>query len=212
MTEQIVYVTSSAFKIEENRVFCDDCTLADGTRVRDLFTFQIRKDRITETLVVDLEELVRAEARAAYAVTKVPCVVEHAGLVFEGQAHYPGGLTKPMWDALGDQFVVETQMNGRRVVARAVIGYCDGQKVRTFSDETPGTLVHPPRGARKFYWDRIFVPDDPATRANGKTYAEIVEDAALGLSYKMQQLSQSARAMRKFLEFRRITPLPDFWR
>jgi inosine/xanthosine triphosphate pyrophosphatase family protein len=210
MTERIVYVTSSSFKREENKVLTD-CTLEDGTRVGELFWFQFRGDRITETLVVDLEDLVRAEARAAYAVTKVPCIVEHAGLVFDGQAHYPGGLTKPMWDALGDQFVVETHMDRRRAVARAVVGYCDGQSVHTFKGETSGTLVHPPRGARKFYWDRVFVPDDPPGKAAGKTYAEIVEDPALGLPYKMQHLSQSARAMRKFLEFRRTTPLPDFW-
>ena len=210
MTNRIVYVTSSAFKMEESRVF-SDCTLGDGTRVGDLFVFQFRGDRIIETLVVDLEELVRAEASAAYAVTKVPCIVEHAGLVFEGQNHYPGGLTKPMWNALEDQFVVETHTEGRRAVARAVVGYCDGQKVRTFVGETSGTLVHPPRGAREFYWDRVFVPDDPSGRAAGKTYAEIVEDPALGLHYKMQNLSQSGDAMRKFLEFRRMNPLPDFW-
>lgn len=210
MTERIVYVTSSPFKIDENNAFLD-CTLADGTRVGDLFSFQIRKDRITETLVVDLEELVRAEARAAYAVTKVPCIVEHAGLIFEGRTTYPGGLTKPMWNALEDDFVVETHMNGRPAIARAVVGYCDGQSVRTFPDDTPGVLVDPPRGSRKFYWDRVFVPDDPSGRSGGRTYAEIVADPSLGLRFKMQELSQSGRAMRKFLEFRRVTPLPDFW-
>jgi XTP/dITP diphosphohydrolase len=210
MTDRIVYVTSSAFKMEENRVFCD-CTLEDGTRVGDLFAFQFRGDKITETLVIGLEDLVRAEARAAYAVTRVPCIVEHAGLVFHGQAHYPGGLTKPMWNALEDQFVVETHTDGRRAVARAVVGYCDGQKVHAFVGETSGMLVHPPRGAREFYWDRVFVPDDPSGCATGKTYAEIVEDPALGLRYKMQNLSQSGRAMRKFLEYRRTNPLPDFW-
>jgi XTP/dITP diphosphohydrolase len=211
MSDRIVYVTSSKFKIEENRVFAD-CTLDDGTRIGELFAFQIRGDRITETLVVDLEALVRAEARAAYAVTKVPCIVEHAGLVFDGQAHYPGGLTKPMWNALGDQFVVETHMGGRRAVARAAVGYCDGQRVTTFTGETRGMLVHPPRGAREFYWDSVFVPDDPSGITTGKTYAEIVEDPALGLRHKMQHLSQSARAIRRFLEFRRANPLPDFWR
>jgi XTP/dITP diphosphohydrolase len=208
---RIVYVTSSSFKAKENAAFVEHCSLSDGTKVADCFEFQIRRENIIETLEVELETMVRAEVTAAYTQTRVPCVVEHAGLLFDGHAHYPGGLTKPMWNALRDRFVSETQMTSKRATARAVVGYCDGTSVLTFTGDTTGTLVDPPRGARDFYWDRVFVPDDPTGRVTAKTYAEIVEDPALGLPYKMVNFSQSARAMLRFLEYRRVNGLPNLW-
>jgi inosine/xanthosine triphosphate pyrophosphatase family protein len=209
---KIVYVTASSFKVKENAAFVEHCSLSDGTKVSDAFEFQIRQENIIETLEVDLEAMVHAEVTAAYGQTRVPCIVEHAGLLFEGHPHYPGGLTKPMWNALRDRFVSETQMAGKRATARAVVGYCDGMTVRTFTGDTQGTLVDPPRGARDFYWDRVFVPEDPTGRTTGKTYAEIVEDPTLGLAHKMVSFSQSARAMVKFLEYRRANGPSDLWR
>src|SRR5438477_258837 len=43
-----------------------------------------------------------------------------------------------------------------------------------------------------------------------KTYAEIVEDPALGLAYKIRHLSQSSKAMKKFLHFRQ-SHAPELW-
>lgn len=211
---KIVYVTSSQFKAEENKIFVANCKLSNGTAVKDLFEFEIRKVPISEILEVDLRVMVQAEVTKAYSQIKVPCIVEHAGLIFEDylSESYPGGLTKPMWNTLGDKFIQETQSAGRRAIARAVVAYCDGMRVHTFIGETKGKLANPPRGERKFYWDTVFVPDDPSGRAKNKTYAEIVGDPKLGLKYKITRLSQSARAMLKFLEFLRKEGHPKLWR
>lgn len=210
---KIVYVTTNHFK-HDNRVFLAHCRLADGTLVGDAFEFEIRDVRIAEMLEVDITKMVWAEARRAYERIGVPCVVEHAGLVFEEYKTqwYPGGLTKPMWDTLGDKFLQETNSAGRRVIARAVVGYCDGMRTHTFSGETPGVLADRPRGSRNFYWDTVFVPDDPTGRTTGKTYAEVIDNPALGLSYKIEHLSQSSRAMLEFLNFRRRSGGPELWR
>jgi len=215
--DRIIYVTSSDYKREENRVFAENTLLADGTRVNDLFEFDLRKLSIRETLEIRITEMVRAEVISAYSQLRVPCIVEHAGLIFgpymdlgEGN-QYPGGLTKPMWDALGDRFLEETQSGGRPACARAVVGYCDGQSVKLFDGETRGTMAEHPRGKREFYWDTVFVPDDPTEQAGSKTYAEIVEDAALGLEYKVENLSQSTKAMRKLLEYLRGAGPPPLW-
>jgi XTP/dITP diphosphohydrolase len=208
---RITYVTSSAFKAEENRILVERGTLSDGTRIADAFTFQIRKVPIKEILEVDLRTMVQAEVTQAYSQIRVPCVVEHAGLIFEQYRtqSYPGGLTKPMWDTLGDAFVAETQSAGRRATACAVVAYCDGAQVETFVGETEGTLSEVPRGSRTFYWDTVFVPDDPSGRASGLTYAEIVEATNLGLEYKVLNLSQSTKAMRSFLErLKEVGPSP----
>lgn len=208
-TTRIVYVTSSEHKRRENEILVTKCNL-DGFVVSDLFAFDIRSVQIKEVLEVDIALMVRQEVIQAYKQIKEPCIVEHAGLIFEGYSSYPGGLTKPMWNVLGSNFLSETQALGRRARARAVIAYCDGQKVTTFVGETEGMISDRPRGTRQFYWDTIFVPDSTDLRVQGKTYAEIVDDAGLGLEYKVIHLSQSTRAMLSFLSYRQRNT-PPLW-
>src|SRR5438067_13269060 len=118
---RVVYVTSSTYKQQENECFLEYCLLPDGRPVRDRFEFDVRPVPIVEMLEVDLRVLVQAEVTKAYGQIKVPCIVEHAGLIFAEYVvqSYPGGLTKAMWNALGDRFVDETRSAGRRAIARA---------------------------------------------------------------------------------------------
>ena len=210
---EIHYVTSSDYKKEENRVFVRQEVLSDGTKVSDAFDFVFRSETIKEMLEVDLRVMVQAEVVDAYSRIKVPCIVEHAGLIFDDYCSkgYPGGLTKPMWNTLGDSFLDETNSRGRRATARAVIAYCDGKSMKTFVGESKGQLADAPRGSRAFYWDTVFIPDDSTGGVADKTYAEIVEDTALGLPYKMKHLSQSGKAMRIFLEHLVTQGSPDLW-
>ena len=211
---RVVYVTSSPFKKEESETFLRECSLANGTRIDEAFEFDIRPVPIQEILNVDLSVMVSAEVVSAYSQLKVPCIVEHAGLIFSEYADrsYPGGLTKPMWDTLKDGFVEETGSAGRRAVARAVVAYCDGKQVRTFVGERAGKIADRPRGSRKFYWDTVFIPEDDSGSSKGLTYAEIVESKDLGLANKMRELSQSSAAMKSFLEYRLGTGDPELWR
>jgi XTP/dITP diphosphohydrolase len=117
-----------------------------------------------------------------------------------------------MWDTLGDNFVDETKSAGRRAIARAVVAYCDGKQVKTFLGEREGTIAGRPRGGREFYWDTVFIPEDPSGRSKDLTYAEIVESPSLGLAYKMRELSQSSAAMKNFLEYRLQAGDPELWR
>ncbi len=212
--QNINYVTSSQYKINELDVFTDVASFDDGQKVKDLFNFIIKKVEVQENLEVDLKVLVKEEAKRAYSSIKVPCIVEHAGLVFEDYLgdSYPGGLTKPMWNALGEAFLSETHSADRPTIARAVVAYCNGRGIMTFVGETTGKLADEPRGRRDFYWDTVFIPDlnedDPA---NGRTYAEIVDDPKLGLSYKMNGISQSAKAMLAFLQEMRNGDPDSLW-
>jgi inosine/xanthosine triphosphate pyrophosphatase family protein len=211
---KVTYVTSSRFKKEENSVFVTSCHLKDSRSVADVFEFEIREVPIAELLEVKLEVMVQAEVVNAYSQIRIPCIVEHAGLIFDNykDRSYPGGLTKPMWDTLGDDFIKETNSENRRVIARAVVAYCDGKSVKTFVGETVGALAEAPRGNREFYWDTVFVPDEATGAAAGKTYAEIVELPNLGLKYKIEKLSQSSKAMLSFLEYLDKHPNGDLWR
>jgi XTP/dITP diphosphohydrolase len=212
---RVVYVTSSPYKRAENAIFVEHVKLSDETPVKAVAEFDIRHVDIQETLEISIAKMVEAEAKSAYARLRVPCLVEHAGLVFEeyierpDDEQYPGGLTKPMWNALGDRFLGEMLEAGRRVVAKAVVGYCDGERLHTFPGMTPGRLAESFRGDRAFYWDTLFVPDEQEA-PGGKTYAELV--AAHGLEYKVCELSQSTKAMRSFLEWRQTAQTPALWR
>ncbi|MFT4048638.1 MAG: non-canonical purine NTP pyrophosphatase [Solirubrobacterales bacterium] len=213
---RIVYVTSSKFKVGENEIFVREATLADGSVVGEHFEFDIREAAIPERLEIRLVELVRAEAASAYASVRVPCIVEHAGLVLDGfgedaDFEFPAGLTKPMWDTLGDRFVSETHSAGRAARAKAVVAYCDGQRVHHFVGETEGTIAESPRGGREFYWDTIFIPNNQDGSPGALTYAEIVDDPSLGLRHKVLFHSQSTRAKLSFLEWFRKQPHPALW-
>lgn len=212
---KIVYVTSSEYKKEENKVFLDVAVFDDGTSVGDYFEFVIREVAIQETLEVDLSVLVREEAKRAYQEIRIPCIVEHAGLIFVDyvDGSYPGGLTKPMWNTLGESFLAETQSAGRETIARAVVAYCNGRTIDTYVGETRGRLAKELRGNRAFYWDTVFVPDlEPGDPAFGLTYAEIADHKKLGLRYKMKEISQSAKAMLAFLRNMRLGDSDSLWR
>lgn len=206
----VTYVTSSQFKRDELSLIAQNCLLRHSDPIPDYFDFDVRDMELKETLDVSLEAIVSAEARDAYSKTRVPVIVEHAGLVFVDResASYPGGLTKPMWNSLGADFVRETSSAGRAVIARACIGYCDGQAVHVFVGETLGRLAEEPRGNRDFYWDVLFVPDDD--NELGLTYAEMVENPNMGLAEKVLKHSQSRKAMVKFLEWR-LDNDPPLW-
>ena len=174
---RINYVTSSKFKAEEIEEFIQNCSLSDGTPIKNNFDFHLYPNHIHERLEVSMERMVTYEAKEAYSQIKIPCIVEHAGLIFEKYKAigYPGGLTKPMWNTLKQDFLMETNSANEKVIAKAVIGYCDGRSIKTFIGETCGFLSDIPRGNRDFYWDTVFIPD----RNTNLTYAEIVEKKGL---------------------------------
>jgi XTP/dITP diphosphohydrolase len=101
-----------------------------------------------------------------------------------------------MWDALdAEGFIESVRWAGDRVIARAVVGYCDGLRIKTFVGETGGMLASEPRGSRTFYWDTVFCPDD----GSKLTYGEISEQVG-GLRRKVA-LSQSTKAMKACLQY-----------
>ncbi len=213
MTTRIVYATKSEFKQHELAEWIACGTLLDDSPATDVLTFDVRRIDVKEVLEVDLEEMVRQEAKRAYEQLRVPCIVEHGGLVFAHREDkgYPGGLTKPTWNALGASFIEETAAAGKRATARAVVGYCDGSTVHTFVGETSGEISESPRGSRAFYWDTVFVPDVPEDGPRGMTYAEIVDSPEFGLRYKVCELSQSFKAMKQFIAHR-LAYEPELWK
>jgi XTP/dITP diphosphohydrolase len=199
---RVRYATQSSFKQQEVKQIILSTKLKNrfGAEVNanDHFEVMFPKVSTNEPLERDLEAMVRHKAISAYKLILEPCIVEHAGLILESYSEksYPGGLTQPMWDALGAEgFLSSVTWAGEKVTARAVVGYCDGMNVNTFVGETTGKFSQTPQGAREFYWDTVFIPDT----GDGRTYAEISAEEG-GLIEKVK-LSQSRKAMVKCLEY-----------
>lgn len=200
----VTYATTSKFKREEIPVILDtiNIRLPDGSEAKmgDRFEFCFSDVRTDEPLEVDLGRMVHHKAISAYRALLMPCIVEHAGIIFEKDIAkgFPGGLTQPMMDSLeAEGFLSRTSAGGEPAIARAVIGYCDGMSVEIFTGDTKGVMADRPKGGREFYWDTIFSPDG----YGGRTYAEITSDPALGVPEKMK-ISQSAAALKVFAESR----------
>lgn len=215
MAHNIIYATGSPYKRDEMKQLLDREKLPskDGNslRISDLFSIQFSDVTTEEPLERDLSAMVLHKAKSAYRSLLVPCMVEHAGLILADHLDesFPGGLTQPMWDALGPEgFLSELTASGRDVIARAVVGYCDGSQIQTFVGETKGKFAQLPRGNREFYWDTVFVPDE----GSGLTFAEIA-DGQDGLARKIE-LSQSAKAMRFLFQSRSLADpsllFPDY--
>ena len=58
--------------------------------------------RIQEIMDLDLAVIVKDKILQAYKILKQPCVVEHGGLSIDALGGLPGGLSKVVWDTVGD--------------------------------------------------------------------------------------------------------------
>jgi XTP/dITP diphosphohydrolase len=126
----------------------------------------------------------------AYSKFGIPCVVEHGALHIDSLNGLPGGISKVVWDKIGDKIcdiLPETQK--RSATAKSVVGYCDGRQIHLFSGETRGEIAEASRGDRKFQWDPIFIPEGLS-----QTYAELTLD-------EKKVYSQGTKAWKKLIDF-----------
>lgn len=202
LKKKIRYATKSAFKREEVQQLLARTLPANGRHdailLSEAFEFDFFDVSLAEPLERDLQTMVQHKVLSAYRQVMAPCVVEHAALILEKfrKNSYPGGLTQPMWDAVGAHgFIESTRWAGERAIAQCLIAYCNGRRVITFVGETEGTIANSPRGGREFYWDTVFCP----AGGGGKSYSEIAAGPD-GIQSKMD-VSQSSKAFMQLFEY-----------
>lgn len=156
---KLFFVTVNDFKTKEVREYLKD----SGVEL------EIVKYGVQEILNIDLSVIVKDKALKAYQQLGIPCVVEHGGLIIDALKGLPGGLSKVVWDAVGDKLCnFLDDKDTRAATAQSVIGYCDGRRVHIHVGETRGRVADRARGGYTFQWDPIFIPD-----GQSKTYAEL---------------------------------------
>jgi len=150
----------------------------------------------------------RIKAKAAAAATTLPAFADDSGLVIDALDGAPG-IHSARWAGPDRNFAhamekVEAELNVRgahdsqarraRFVSALCVAWPDGH-VEDFEGRIDGALVWPPRGARGFGYDPMFLPDGHA-----RTFGEMSAEEKHGLPPKGQGLSHRARAFLKLAE------------
>jgi XTP/dITP diphosphohydrolase len=144
---------------------------------------------IVEILSNNVEELILIKAADAYKKCRVPIIVEHGALCIDYFNGFPGALSKPMWDLMGDT-ICKLIPKGQTRTAKAVsaVCYCDGKRRITQIGETNGTIALNGMGDNGFQWDPIFIPEN-----HSKTFGQMEQSEKL-------KFSQAAKAYNKLFE------------
>ena len=102
---------------------------------------------VQEILDPDLELVVRKKTLEGYEYLNRPCLVEKSGLFFKGLPDLPGPLGKIIWKAVrGRMCDFLRKGDSRLATARAIIGYCDGKRIKTYKGDTNGEIAEEARG------------------------------------------------------------------
>lgn len=136
---------------------------------------------ILEVQSLDLEQVGREKALAAYRAVGKPVVVDDTGMSIAALKGLPGPFVAWFIDQIGPQGILDMVRGkeDRRVEVSTCIGYADENGARTFLGTVRGTLTTELRGESGFGYDPIFVPDGQT-----KTYAEMTGDEKNAISMR----------------------------
>ena len=116
--------------------------------------------RIPELQYDDIAKVVRRKALDAFRRIQRPLLVEHTALILSSLNGFPGAQTQYFWDCLhADKFA--QMFGGEPVVAKSVLGYCDGRRIHLFHGDVEGVVAQTPSSNTEFAWDCIFIPTEP---------------------------------------------------
>lgn len=157
MNESIVLVTSNAGKATEfSRLL--------GTDVEAM------KIPLPEVQGLDVREVARAKALAAFQQIGRPVLVDDSGIEFSAWSGLPGALTSWFMDTVGNEGLIQMldgfADRGARVIT--ALGYCTEAGVQVVEGVVSGHIADAPSGANGFGYDPIFIPEGAQ-----KTFAEM---------------------------------------
>lgn len=158
----------------------------------DLSVEHRKIENLHEIQSLDLDEIVKEKAKAAFKITKSPVLVEDVSLVFKAYKELPGPLVKWFLETLGNQGLCNLlKSKDKSALAKVSFCYCDGNNVKVFTGERKGSIAEKPQGEMGFGWDPIFIPEGKT-----KTWAEMSVD-------EKHQTSMRKIALKKLKEYLR---------
>lgn len=180
MIKRLVFVTGNKEKAEEAKAI-----LGIPVEIREI-------KHLSELQSMDMDEIVREKAKAAFEILKTPLIVDDVAFYIEAWKGFPGPFVRFMlpMEVEGILKTLENESN-RKVLLCCGIGYHDGHNVHVFVGKIKGKVSKEARGKRHFGFDPIFIP-------NGRkmTYAEMGFKEKNLVSHRAKALEM----LKKFLE------------
>ena len=167
--EELLFVTSNEGKLREAESVLG-------------VTLEHRSLDLSEPQSLDLHQVVRAKAAAAFELLARPILVEDTGLELLGLGGFPGPLIRWLLASVGPDGIcrIVDAFGDRRAVARCVACAADADGSVTGEGAVLGTITPIPRGLSGFGWDSTFVPDD----GDGRTFAEMDDHEKNAISHR----------------------------
>ena len=162
---------------------------------RKILDFEIRQAKleIPEIQSINVKDIVKDKARKAYEKLRKPVIVEDTALYIRSWKGFPGPLISWVIKTMGINGICKFTGKERTAKAEACVAYYDGKKMRIFSGSVKGLISKKPRGARRFDWDRIFVPE-----GEKRTFAEMEIEEKNKISHRMKAFGK----MKRFLDLK----------
>ena len=126
---------------------------------------------LPEIQSLDLVEVVRHKARAAFERLGRPVLVEDTSLEIRGLDGFPGPLVRWLLVSVGAAGIgrLAGAFEDQRAAARCIAcAFGEGLEVMG-EGAIPGVIVSAPRGRKGFGWDPVFAPEG----GGGRTFAEM---------------------------------------
>ncbi len=126
---------------------------------------------LPEIQSLDLVEVVRAKAGAAFERLGAPVLVEDTSLELAGLGGFPGPLVRWLLASVGPEGIcrIASCFDDRSATVRCLACAFEGGSEVLGEGVVTGRIARAPRGRRGFGWDSAFVPDG----GDGRTYAEM---------------------------------------
>jgi non-canonical purine NTP pyrophosphatase (RdgB/HAM1 family) len=167
--DELVFVTSNEGKLREAEAVLG-CALDH------------RSVDVEEIQSLDLEEIVRHKASAAYRSLGTPVLVEDTSLELAGLGGFPGPLIRWLLTSVGPEGICRMAhcFSDARATVRCIACATNGSDEVVGAGVVHGEIAKTPRGRQGFGWDSVFVPDG----FGGRTYGEMDETEKNQISHR----------------------------
>ena len=167
--EDLVFVTSNLGKLHEAEAILDRKL---DHRALDL----------PELQTLDLAEVVRSKALAAWEQLGRPVLVEDTSLELAGLGGFPGPLIKWLLESVGPEGIcrISVCFADTGATARCLVCAYDGVAEVFGEGVVEGSIGPQPRGDNGFGWDTAFAPSD----GGGRTYGEMSDEEKNLISHR----------------------------
>jgi XTP/dITP diphosphohydrolase len=181
----IFFATGNVHKFNEARKVLAEQNVA--TAMLRIEASEIQDDNI--------ENIAKASALDAGRRSRLPVIVEDAGLFVDALNGFPGPYSKFVYRTLGKKGIIKLLENHEDWGARfrSVVVFCSPRMaLQCFDGVVEGRIAQEVRGSSGFGFDPIFEP----TERPGRTFGEMALEEKNAISHR-------ARALRRFAEWYR---------